>query len=126
MRPTCSRSRLNEFRSFLFQLGISTLLARKQRRYLLDILVDTFQSDHTLFELYEPPYNKEETLLDGTRECERESRHGGIYTWRKKAGKGSKPNNHCREDIESGYASADSTLQKIYGVPESHLFTVLP
>jgi hypothetical protein len=93
---------------------------------VLDILVDTLQSDHTLFELYEPPNNKEETLLNGTCERKRESGHGSIYAWRKETSEGSETNHDCGQDIESGYASAHLTLQKMNGAPESHLFTVLP
>jgi len=82
MRPACSRSRLDEFRSFLFQLGISTLSAQSWYICQVDILIDTFQSDHTLFELYETSNDEQETLLDGTRECKGESGHRGIYAWR--------------------------------------------
>jgi len=56
-----------------------------------------------LFELYEPPNNKEETLLNGTRERKRESSHGSIYAWRKETGEGSETNHDCGQDIESGY-----------------------
>jgi len=82
MRPACSRSRLDEFRSFLFQFGISTSLAHTPSICVVCILVDTFQSDHTLFKLYETSNDEQETLLDGTRECKGESGHRGIYAWR--------------------------------------------
>jgi hypothetical protein len=125
MRPASSWSRLNELRSFLLQLGISIPSAHSRCVGRPDVLVDTFQSDHTLFELYETPHDKEETLLNGTCERKRESSHRCIYAWRKETSEGSETNHDCGQDIESGYASAHLTLQKINGVPESHLFTVL-
>jgi hypothetical protein len=126
MRPASSWSRLNELRSFLLQLGISIPSAHSRCvRRRPDVLVDTFQSDHALFELYEPPNNKQETLLNGTCERKRESGHGSIYAWREETSEGSETNHDCREDVESGYHRKLSYSQKIYGVPESHRFTVL-
>lgn len=92
MRPACSWSRLNEFRSFFLQLGISTSSARPWRIFPDIILVYTFESNHTLFELHKTSDDEQETLLDGTCEGECESGHRRIYAWRQKASEGSETN----------------------------------
>jgi len=91
VRPTRCWSRGDKFRSFLLQFGVSAPLAHSlTRTHKLDLLIDTLQSDHTLFKLYETPDNKEKTLLNGACKCKRESSHGSIYARREKASECSK------------------------------------
>lgn len=52
-------------------------------------LFDTFEGYHTLLELDEPPDDKQQIVLDGVGECERETCHWGSHAWREKTDEGS-------------------------------------
>jgi len=99
-RPGCGRTRLDELRRLLPELGVPVISMAVRIIECMCSLLDPLQRNHALLELHETPHDEQQVVRNGRSESERETGLRSGDRWREKDYHSCEAQDDSGEDIE--------------------------